>query len=78
MKNVAKTLPRIVETATFPGQDPDFSRFGLLPLVLEACDLNNSVYMLVAPVLLFILIIHIIQPYTMGCYQIVIGGDNGG
>ena len=32
MKNVAKTLPRIVETATFPGQDPDFSRFGLFPL----------------------------------------------
>ena len=32
MKNVAKTLPRIVETATFPGQDPVFSRFGLFPL----------------------------------------------
>ena len=32
MKNVAKTLPRIVEAATFPGQDPAFSRFGLFPL----------------------------------------------
>ena len=32
MKNVAKTLPRIVETATFPGQDPVFLRFGLFPL----------------------------------------------
>ena len=32
MKNVAKTLPQIVEMATFPGQDPDFLRFGSFPL----------------------------------------------
>lgn len=32
MKIVAKTLPRIVETATFPGQDPAFSHFGSFPL----------------------------------------------
>ena len=33
MKNVAKTLPQIVETATFPGQDPAFSHFGSFPLI---------------------------------------------
>ena len=43
MKNVAKTLPRIVEKATFPGQDPAFSHFGLFPLAKIKVNLNSFV-----------------------------------